>query len=121
MFSRFRLGVLNTISSKQRAGNGRLWLWFVVIQLAGALLTFLGAGRDVATQLAGLFLLLPGSFLSEYVPTQMLWRPFMWTHLGMDDFGLLDILYLPVSVAINLLIFSIATFFFRRRQKSPAA
>jgi len=95
------------------------WLWFSAIQLTGAVLTFSGADRDLIAYLAGLVLLLPGSFPAAYLPTERLWRPYLWDHFGTDAAGLRNVLYLPFTVLINICVFYLVRLFLVRRTAHP--
>jgi len=82
----------------------KFWGIVAAIQITGAVLVILGAGRDIAVNVGGLALLLPGSVIAAILPLEKLWHPILWRLLRTDPWGLSDALYLPVAIAANLLV-----------------
>ena len=59
---------------------------------------------NVVLQLGGILLLLPGSLISMALPFRIFWRPYLRNTFQIDSAGLANILYLPVAIVLNALI-----------------
>lgn len=59
---------------------------------------------NVVLQLGGILLLLPGSLISMALPFRILWRPYLLNTFQIDSAGIANILYLPVAIVLNALI-----------------
>lgn len=87
----------------------RQWAAIIAANLTGAVLVFIGAASNAAVQVLGLVLLFPGSVLAAVVPLEKLWHPVLWHCCQTDANGLSNILYLPVAISTNLLVWRAIT------------
>ena len=82
----------------------RFWGTMIAANVLGAVLVLVGAWASAAMQALGFILLLPGSLAATLLPLQRLWTPSLWRCCQTDAAGLANVLFLPVAVAINVII-----------------
>ncbi len=80
--------------------------WYAIgaANATGAVLVFIGANASAALQLIGLVLLAPGSLVAALLPLHRLWRPVLWKCCQIDATGFSNLVYLPVAIVTNLLV-----------------
>jgi hypothetical protein len=91
------------------------WGAIIAANAAGAALVVIGAAGSAALQASGLLLLFPGSLVAAVLPLQKLWHPVLWRCCQTDSAGLSNILYLPVAVLTNLLVWWAIKLYWARR------
>lgn len=90
----------------------RTW---VALNLAGALLVFVGSQSALVVYLGGFLLLLPGSLVAALIPFHKLWLKGLWRCCQTNADGLSDVLYLPTAFAMNALTWFLIRLYARRR------
>jgi hypothetical protein len=91
------------------------WGAIIGANAAGATLVFIGADASTAVQILGYLLLVPGSIVAAALPLHRLWHPSLWRCCQTDAAGLSNILYLPVAVVINLLMWWCVRLYWSKR------
>ena len=83
--------------------------WFVLGNAIGCACLWIGTMESLPVYLLGLLLLLPGSALAALTTPECLMRHYVGT-MPVSDF-----LYLPVAVAINIVVFAAVRRIARKR------
>jgi hypothetical protein len=89
------------------------WKWFAIGSVCGCLCIATGAAFSLPVHLLGLALLLPGSALAAYA------TPVSLMHRYLGTMPVSDVLYLPVVVVTNAVVFAAVRRFCRPYRTEP--
>jgi hypothetical protein len=98
------------------------WKAFLLIQGLGTLMVLIGAATNVATQVIGLAMLLPGSAMAAIIPYR--WfdlLPALGRLTKSDAAGISNVIYLPCAVLINAAVFYLVRKALRSRANRAAS
>ena len=95
----------------------KYWGVLAVLQGLGAALVFVGSYFSAAVQIVGMVALLPGSVVAASLPLHKLWNPAFWRLWQTDSAGLANVLYLPVALLTNVLIWWAICVYRRHRSR----
>lgn len=86
------------------SASRRLWAVLAAINVGGGALVWTGADFNPGVHILGLLLLLPGSVIAAVLPIRALWHPALSRCCGTDAEGLSNVLYVPIAVLTNFLL-----------------
>jgi len=111
-------GTIPSFVSTSLSSTRKAWEIFAGINLVGGWLLYWGYRAGIAAYLTGYVLLSPGSLVTSFLPLRSLWGPVVWRHLRVNRSRLEDLLFVPVAVIINVVVFWVIRAVRRRMRPS---